>query len=169
MFWKLWRHNDAKIRVSKGLKSKYLQLCAEYSITTPETPYRLSKNGLITAIGHLRCCRWFISWILGSKGGNSLKMTKLLVSMALKSKYLQLRAEYSIRTPETPYRVSIAFSESSQHFLSDRLGKLLSYLIFRPQSSKICIFRRFYHISLIKSLLSGCISVAQLKTRIPYS
>ena len=50
-----------KIRVSEGLKSKYLQLWAEYSITTPETPYRLSINGLLTSIGHLRCSRLNIS------------------------------------------------------------------------------------------------------------
>ena len=96
-----------KIRVSKGLKSKYLQLWAGYSIRSPETPYLLSINGLLTAIGHLRCCRWPISWIFGPKGEKSLKMTKIRVSKGLKSKYLQLWAEYSIRTPETPYILSI--------------------------------------------------------------
>ena len=50
-------------RWSDGLKSNYLQLWAEYSIKTPETPYRLSLNGALTAIGHFRCCRWPISWI----------------------------------------------------------------------------------------------------------
>ena len=92
-----------KIRVSKCLKSKYLQLGAEYCIRTTETPYRLSMNGLLTATGHLMCFRCPISWILGRKGLKSLKMTKIRYSNGLKSKYMQLRAEYSIRTPKTPY------------------------------------------------------------------
>ena len=57
-----------KIRVSDGLKSKSLQLLAEYSIRTPENPYRLSRNDLLTAIGHFRCWRWPISWIFAPKG-----------------------------------------------------------------------------------------------------
>ena len=89
----------------KGLKSKYLQLWAEWVQLEP--PYRLTINGLLTAIGHLRCCRWPISWILGPKGEKSIKMTKIRVSKGLKSKYLQLWTEYSIRTPETPYILSI--------------------------------------------------------------
>ena len=52
-------------------------------------------------------------------------------------------------------KFSITFSESSQNFQSDTVSHLLSYLVFRAQNSKKCLFRRFYHISLIKSLLSG--------------
>ena len=57
-----------KIKVSEDLKSKYLKLGAEYSIRTPAIPYRFSINGVLTAIGHFRCCRWPISWIFGPKG-----------------------------------------------------------------------------------------------------
>ena len=77
-----------QIRVSQGLKSKYLKLRAEYSIRTPETPYRLSINGLLTAIVHFRCCRWPISSILGLKGDKNsqndqnqgLKWSKIKIS-----------------------------------------------------------------------------------------
>ena len=36
------------------LKLKYLQLWAEYSIRTPENPYRLNINDLWDTIGHLK-------------------------------------------------------------------------------------------------------------------
>ena len=80
---------------------------APYYIRTPGTPYRLSINGILTATVHLMCCRWPISWISGPKCWKSLKITKIRVSNGLKSKYLQLWAEYSIITLETPYILSI--------------------------------------------------------------
>jgi hypothetical protein len=57
----------AKIGVLEGLKSWYRQLWVEYLIGTPKTPYDVSIPGYLTSIGHLSCCRWPISEILGPK------------------------------------------------------------------------------------------------------
>ena len=56
---------NGKNRVSEGLKSRYHQLWAEYFIRTSKTPYNASIPGYLPSIGHLRCCGWPISEILG--------------------------------------------------------------------------------------------------------
>ena len=80
---------------------------AEYSIRTPETPYRLSINGLLTAIGHFRCCRWPISWIFGPKCENKSQNDQ---NQGLKGSKIKLSAIvsriFNYKT-WTPYRLSI--------------------------------------------------------------
>ena len=155
IFWKLWRHNNSKIRVSKGLKSKYLQLWAEYSVRTPETPYRLSINGLLTDIGHLRCLIWPISWIYGPKGekksqndqNQGLKGSKIKISTLKLLRWLlnnlpfkcvlavspphPIHTMYSSRTGHHGLHVPPITCKTPTHYYVPKLHPLLKLWIFQ--------------------------------------
>ena len=92
---------------------------------------------------------------------------RTVVYLEVRYMYLRKESEVNINAKSIFMKFKKLLSESSRNFLSDRLGKFLSYRIFQHQNNKTRILRRFYHISLIKSLISGLISYFALCGPVP--